>query len=364
MSIEQTLEKLFSPYPVMGITLRNRIIRSATMEGMGAEDGSPSPELMELYENLALGGVGLISTGACLSDRTWIPDARGSLFLDSDNALKTWEKTVRRVHAAGAKLSLQLAPFFQYRGRPVGPSAYREGIHALTPEEIGELARITAEAARRAWKAGFDAVQVHAGHGYPISQFISPFYNKREDAYGGSPENRMRILVEIRKAVADATSPSFPVWIKMNSFDGRPEGLVPEDIDAYGPIIAAAGYGIIEVTGGSPGGSHDSRGPMQKKDWFEGFYLKGAAHVKASTDLPVAAVGGIRQLEMIDGIFSNRTADLISLSRPLIREPGLVNRWMSGDYRPSTCISCNGCSVMMGKRKGLFCVQELPREGR
>ena len=358
MTLEQTIEKLFSPYSVMGLALRNRFIRSATMEGMALDDGSPSPELIDLYKNLAKGGVGLISTGACLSDRTWMPDARGNLFLDSDEALRTWENTVQQVHAHGAKISLQLAPFFYYKGHPVAPSAYREGVHALTPNEIGELAAKTAEAAQRAQKVGFDAVQVHAGHGYPISQFISSFYNKREDTYGGSPEGRMRILVEFRKAIADKTSPDFPVWIKLNSFDGRPEGMVPEDIEPYGPILKDAGYGIIEVTGGSPGGSHSSRGPMKKKDWSEGFYLKGAAIVKASTDLPVSAVGGIRTLEMIDDIFSNHTADLISLSRPLIREPNLVNRWMSGDHSPATCISCDGCSGMMGKRKGLFCVQE------
>ena len=358
MTLEKTMEKLFSPYLVMGITLRNRIIRSATMESMALDDGSPSPELIELYTNLAKGGVGLISTGACMADRTWMPDARGNLFLDSDEALTTWEDTVCQVHAHGAKISLQLAPFFYYKGRPVGPSAYREGIHALTAEEIGELAMKTAEAAQRAQKVGFDAVQVHAGHGYPISQFISPLYNKREDEYGGTPENRMRILVEFRKAIADKTSSDFPAWIKLNSFDGRPDGMVPEDIEPYGPILKEAGYGIIEVTGGSPGGSHSSRGPMKKEDWSEGFYLKGAAIVKASTDVAVSAVGGIRKLEMIDEIFSNNIADLISLSRPLIREPDLVNRWMSGDHRPATCISCNGCSGMMGKRKGLFCVQK------
>ena len=358
MPLEHTLEKLFSPYSVMGISLRNRTIRSATMESMALDDGSPSPDLVGLYKNLAAGGVGLISTGACLADRNWMPDASGNLFLDSDEAMANWEDTVSQVHAQGAKISLQLAPFFYYKGKPVGPSAYREGVHALTPQEIGELALQTAKAAQRAQKVGFDAVQVHAGHGYPISQFISPLYNKREDEYGGSPENRMRILVEFRKAIADKTSPDFPVWIKLNSFDGRPGGMVPEDIEPYGPILKDAGYGIIEVTGGSPGGTHNSRGALKKEDWFEGFYLKGAATVKANTDLPVSAVGGIRTLEMIDDIFSSNTADLISLSRPLIREPDLVNRWMSGDHRPSTCVSCNGCSAVMGKRKGLFCVQE------
>ena len=364
MPLARTLNKLFSPYTVMGITLRNRIIRSATMEGMAAADGAPSPALTRLYADLASGGVGLISTGACLADRTWIPDAEGHLFLDTDDALRTWEAAVRQVHDLGGAISLQLAPFFYYHQRPVGPSAYREGICALTVDEIGQLVETTAQCARRAWKAGFDAVQVHAGHGYPISQFISPFYNRREDAYGGAVENRLCILVEMKQAISRMTSSDFPVWIKLNSFDGRPGGMVPEDIAAYGPILKNAGYGIIEVTGGSPGGSHSSRGPVNEADWVEGFYLEGAAMIKSKTDLPVSAVGGIRRLEMIRDIFSNQMADLISLSRPLIREPYLANRWAAGDLRPALCTSCNGCSTMMNKKRGLYCVMERKRKKR
>jgi len=343
----------------MGLKFRNRFIRSATMEGMASQDnGAPTEALKELYRQLAAGGVGLISTSACLSDRSWVPDPRGHLSLHGDSGLSTWEDTVETVHREGALISVQLGPFFYVNGQPVGPSAYRPGVHALLPEEIEHLVYTFGAAAKRARKIGADAVQVHAGHGYPVSQFLSPFYNRREDEYGGSPSNRARILIEIRRAIADSAGKDFPVWIKMNSFDGVPGGITPEDTDEYGSILSEAGYGAIEVTGGSPGGSHDSRGPLKKEEWFEGYYLKNAARMKKHTDLPVAAVGGIRRLEIINRILADNKADLIALSRPLIREPNLIQRWMAGDLNPAACISCNGCLRVMQQKKGLFCVQE------
>lgn len=358
MSLERTVEKVFSPFSLKELKLKNRFIRSATMEGMASDDGSPSGELIKLYSQLAAGGVALVSTSACHSDRTWVPNPRGHLYLDSDKTLNQYEKMVKEVHRAGAKISLQLGPFFIHKGKPVGPSAYRPGIHELTVGEIAQLVLALAEAAHRAQRIGIDMVQVHAGHGYPISQFISPFYNRRKDQYGGSPENRARILVEIKQAIAEKTGQDFPIWIKLNSFDGQPGGMTPADTDHYGQILSQAEYSIIEVSGGSPGGTHDSRGPLKKEDWFEGFYLQGAARVKANTDLPVSAVGGIRRWEMIDQIISENMADLISLSRPLIREPDLINRWNSGDLNPATCISCNGCTKLLRKGLAIRCVQE------
>ncbi len=353
------MEKAFSKFDFMGLKLRNRFIRSATMEVMASpDDGAPTEALKELYLRLAVGGVGLISTSACLSDRSWVPDPRGQLSLHSDAALPAWEEMIEAVHREGALISVQLGPFFYLNGRPVGPSAYRPGVHALSSGEIEQLVLAFGAAAKRARKVGADAVQVHAGHGYPVSQFLSPLYNQREDEYGGSPSNRARLLVEIRRAMADSAGRDFPVWIKMNSFDGQPGGITPEDADAYGPILSEAGYGAVEVTGGSPRGSHDSRGPLNKEEWFEGYYLKNAARMKKHTDLPVVAVGGIRRPEMVDRILSDEMADLIAMSRPFIREPGLIQRWMSGDLSPAACISCNGCFKVMRQGKGLYCVQE------
>lgn len=352
------LEQLFSPFDLAGIHLRNRVIRSATMEGLANPDGSPSPELKALYEDLAKGGVGLISTSACLSDRTWSPEPRGTLILDAKTDLSAWKETAEAVHEAGARFSVQLGPFFTLDGRRVGPWSDSPKVHALSEAEIGRIVGAYAEAAARAKDIGADAVQSHGGHGYPLAQFLSPLFNQREDAYGGSAAGRARIFVEIRQAVEKTCGPDYPVWIKMNSMDGLDGGLVPEQAKDYAPILEQAGYAAIEVTGGSPTGSHDSRGPHDRKVWKEGFYLEGAALVKAHTRLPVAAVGGLRRPEMIARILAEGRADLISLSRPLIREPGLIRRWQSGDLRPADCISCNGCLKTMAQGRGLFCAQE------
>ncbi|MBU2548671.1 MAG: NADH:flavin oxidoreductase [Proteobacteria bacterium] len=347
----------FQPCEVMGLALRNRFIRSATLEGMAAPDGSPGPELVRLYQDLARGGVGLISSSGCWPRRDWIVRSNRMLILDSANR-DGWREAVEAVHAAGGLISLQMAPVMTLDGRPVSPSSLGPEEHALSVAEIEGIIAVYALMAVLAREVGLDAVQVHGGHGYPIARFLSPCFNRRDDRYGGSTENRIRLFVEIRRAIAEAAGPDYPVWIKMNSLDGVEGGLVPEQAAEYAPFLADAGYGIIEVTGGAAGGTHDSRGPLDKSQWFEGFYLDGASRVKARADVPVSAVGGIRTLDMIDQILTDGTADLISLSRPLIREPALIRRWESGDAAPARCISCNGCLKTMARPEGIFCVQE------
>ena len=354
----QQLRSTFEPVEFMGLNLRNRFIRSATMEGMLSTNGVPGAELKDLYQRIAKGGVGLISTSSCLPDPDWSMGSQRQLMLYAGTDHSAWEEFTQAIHSHGALISLQMSPFMRIRDQWVGPSEYRPGVHALTADEIDLIASLYAGMATLARRVGFDAVQVHAGHGYGLSQFLLPYFNRRHDAYGGSVENRAHILVQIRKAISENVGVDFPVWIKMNSFDGIPGGLISDQAAEYAPLLEEAGYGAIEVTGGAIGGSHDSRGALDKDQWFEGFYLEGAAKVKAATHLPVAAVGGIRKLDMIEKILSEGVADMISLSRPLVREPDLVNRWAKGDKKPARCISCNGCFKMMVEGEGLFCVQD------
>ncbi|MBW2562414.1 MAG: NADH:flavin oxidoreductase, partial [Deltaproteobacteria bacterium] len=251
------------------------------------------------------------------------------------------------------------SPFFFFFGRSVGPFAYRPGVNPLGIDEIEQIVETYAMAASRARKVGADAIQIHAGHGYPLGQFLSPFFNRREDRYGGSSYNRARIFLEIRKAIAERAGTDFPVWIKMNAYDSVPGGMTPEDAEPYGTILGDAGYSAIEVTGGSPEGSYDSRGPLKRDSWFEGYYVDHAARIKATCDLPVVAVGGIRRLKMVEEILSKGGADMISMSRPFICEPDLILRWQSGETKPSHCKSCNGCVELMRKGKGLVCVSAI-----
>jgi len=350
----------FNPCVLGKLILPNRFIRSATLERMAAPDGSPSPELKALYEVLARGGVGLISTGSCTPDRSWIPNFHGRLALDRDQTLPVWEEVFRAIHRAGSLVSVQLSPFFLLDGKPVGPFSSTPEIHALRPDEIERIALSYGKTAARARKAGADAVQVHAGHGHPLGQFLSPWFNRREDGYGGSPLNRARIFFDIRRAIGDSAGEDFPVWIKMNATDGLPGGMGIEEAELYGRLLSEAGYAAIEVTGGTnrPEAICTPSGPVRKEDWFEGYFVEYAARLKSHTSLPVAAVGGIRTLDMAERILKEGKADLIAFCRPLIREPLLIRRWEGGDTRPAACVSCNGCRAMMQKGKGLFCVQE------
>ncbi len=143
----------------------------------------------------------------------------------------------------------------------------------------------------------------------------------------------------------------------MNALEGIPEGISPEDAETYGEILSHCGYGAIEVTGGSLTGTYDSRGPLDKKLWFEGYYVELASRVKTRSAVPVVAVGGLRDLPMIETIFSEEKADLIAMSRPFIHEPDLIRRWQSGDRRPAQCLSCNSCLASVHKGKGLICAQ-------
>ena len=357
--MKRIAEVAFQPLTLMGMNLKNRFIRSATIEAMAEPHGAPGPDLKRLYQDLSSGGVGLISTGACCPDPEWINVSKGQLVLNDKSDLSAWQDMVQRVHAHGTRISLQMAPFVFLGGKFTGPSSYQDGVEMIAKDQIDRLVFLYAHTAKLARDAGIDAVQVHGGHGYGLSQFLSPFFNRRDDAYGGSDENRIRLFAEIRQAIAQTAGADFPVWIKMNAFDGVDGGLTPDLAAPYGGLLAKVGYGAIEVTGGVMSGSHNSRGPVDKNKWAEGYYLEGACKVKAATDLPVCAVGGIRTVEMVDAILSGGIADLISLCRPLIREPGLINRWASGDAAPARCISCNGCFNVMIKGQGLFCVQEV-----
>jgi 2,4-dienoyl-CoA reductase-like NADH-dependent reductase (Old Yellow Enzyme family) len=350
----------FTPYAFAGLKLSNRFIRSATLEGMGAPDGTPLPALRLLYENLARGGVALISTGSCAPDRSWVPNPEGRLSLDREETLPVWEDTFRAIHRGGALVSIQLSPFFLWNGKRIGPFSHMPEIHPLLPAEIEQIVLSYGKAAARARKAGADAVQIHAGHGFPLGQFLSPYFNRREDEYGGSPLNRARIFMEIRRAIGGTAGADFPVWIKMNSLDGISGGMKIEDAEPYGQILSQAGYAAIEVTGGTrmPGGFCTASGPVQQEDWFEGYFLEQASRIKAHTDLPVAAVGGIRRLEMAEQVLSRGMSDLIALSRPFICEANLVNRWQSGDWHPSACNSCNQCRAGVQRGKGLLCVKK------
>ncbi len=351
-----------------GMELRNRFVRSATWEGMCDEQGRPGPKLAECYRQLAKGDVGLIITGYAFVRKDG-KQTRGSLGAHSDDFLGELKELSRAVHGEGGKLCMQLV----HTGgqarvaagtRLLAPSAvkmphYTGSVSEMTEQDIREVAAAFGDAARRARDCEFDAVQIQAAHGYLVNQFLSPNTNRRTDRYGGCMENRLRFLLDVYRAVRQAVGRQYPVMVKLNGSDFLPDGFTIEDAIIAAQALDAEGIDAIEVSGGTPAsGDHT---PVRKKIDArdqEGFHVPLAAQIKNAVRCPVMVVGGIRSFGLAAEIVEQGRADYISLARPLIREPGLVQRWQAGDTTRSQCISCNGCYRPGLREGGIYCIVE------
>ncbi|GAB4370864.1 MAG: NADH:flavin oxidoreductase [Deltaproteobacteria bacterium] len=360
---------LFEPAVLGGISLRNRIVRSATWEGMCDPEGAPTERLIALYEALAEGGVGLILSGYAFV----LPEGRqtpGMMGMHDDALVPPLRELTRRVHAKGGTIAAQLVHAGGQANRrvsglpPVGPSAvslphYEEPPQPLSPEEIQRVVEAFGRAAARAKEAGFDGVQLHGAHGYLIGQFLSPRTNRRENGYGGSLPNRARFAVEVVSAVRNAVGKDYPVWIKQNGDDFLDGGLSIEESVEAARILERAGIDAIEVSGGTPGsGAKSAARTRIDSVEKEGYHRAFAKAIKTAVRVPVGVVGGLRTPSLLEEILRSGDADFVSMARPFIREPGLVRRWMAGDTSRAACISCNGCFLPGIKEGGIYCVVE------
>jgi 2,4-dienoyl-CoA reductase-like NADH-dependent reductase (Old Yellow Enzyme family) len=316
--------------------------------------------------DLAEGGVGLIISGhACVSSEGQAGPWQLGIYKDElVDGLKTM---CEAVHNAGGKIVAQLAHAGHFAakaltGQPPHVVSNFEGLsksprHELTQEDIQKLVKAFANAAGRARAAGFDGVQIHSAHGYLLSQFLSPAYNRREDAYGGAIENRARVHLEITNAIRDVVGQNYPVLIKINSEDCIENGLTVEDSLSAAKILAGAGLDAIELSGGTltSGKLSPSRAAINKEA-KEAYFKEAAAAFKKALDIPLILVGGMRSLNVARQTITGGTADYISMSRPFIREPGLIKRWQSGDTAPARCKSDNLCFGPAMEGKGIMCV--------
>jgi 2,4-dienoyl-CoA reductase-like NADH-dependent reductase (Old Yellow Enzyme family) len=216
-----------------------------------------------------------------------------------------------------------------------------------------------ARAAAQARDAGFDGIQIHAAHGYLLSQFLSPHYNRRTDHYGGDPANRARALLEVLEAVRREVGEDFPIIAKINADDTLADGVRPSDMVETAMLLEKGGIDAVELSGGCKDGRHSAarKGRIDGPD-KEVYYRDAARLYKERIKVPLILVGGIRSLETAEGLVRDGTADYVSMCRPLIREPGLVNRWKSGDRRPSGCLSDNLCYGPIRAGEGIRCVME------
>jgi 2,4-dienoyl-CoA reductase-like NADH-dependent reductase (Old Yellow Enzyme family) len=237
-------------------------------------------------------------------------------------------------------------------------------VESLTEKGIHELAAAFGKAARRAKDVGFDGVQVHAAHGYLMSQFLSPAFNRRTDSYGGAVENRARALIETLQEVRSAVGRDYPVLVKMNNEDYLEGGLTLSDSVRVGAMLQDNGIDAIEVSGGTlaSGPLRPSRGGIKSED-REAYFRTASRAFKEKLDVPILLVGGVRSPRLAEKLLAEGYADYFSLSRPLIREPALVKRWASGDLSKARCLSDNQCFAPGLEGKGVYCVTEQKEQG-
>ena len=363
---------LFEPSSINGLTVPNRFVRSATWEGLAMDDGSATTRLIGMMEELAVGEVGLIISGHAYVNR----DGRGGpgqLGAYSDALIPGLAEMADAVHAAGGRIALQIAhagiraaPGPSGR-EPAGPSTVHvdDGAlgRAMTGDELTSVVRDFAAAALRAKTAGFDAVQIHAAHGFLLSEFLSPFFNKRTDEYGGNTEKLARLVLDVLEAVRKAVGHAFPVLIKLNSQDFLPGGLSVADMVDTAQLLEAAGIEAIELSGGTflSGKFSFSRTERAEPGQPEAYYEAAARAYKNKIEIPLILVGGVRTFETAERLVKDGIADYVALSMPLIREPRLVARWRAGDMGPATCVSDNGCFRPAREGRGIFCTVERDR---
>ncbi len=327
------MKKVFESVNLRSLSLKNRLVRSATWEGIASQDGSVTEEAYDIYSELAKGGVGAIITGftsVALNDYYF----GGMMRLCDDSLIPQYRKLTDVIHKEGCPVITQLALGAYYRelnGRylQVEPDE-------MTSDEIHLVVRQFVDAAIRAKKAGFDGVQIHAAHFFFLSRFISPSVNHRTDEYGGSIENRSRILLEIMDGIRKE-APELHITIKINSSDFARGGLTPDECLEICRILDRAGIDSIEVSGNgtSVGGIRAHKN--------EGYFVPAAAKIAEAVFCPVIVVGGFRSLDTMQAVLDQTKIQLISLSRPLLREPDLPLKWEKDPAVISKCVSCNAC---------------------
>lgn len=328
------MSRLFSPISFAGLTSRNRIVMPpmatayTSTGGSPRDDGLPGDNTIAHYETRARNGVGiLIVEHIYISRRAFAHE--GQLGLIDDSAIPEFRRLADAIRRGGAAPVAQInhvggfglveltgeeprgpsdIPTFECDKRPV----------PLTKEEILQIQQDFAATARRLQQAGFDAVEIHAAHGYLCSMFLSPATNRRQDEYGGSLENRARFVVETVAKIREATSGVFPVFVRMGCTDGVEGGLEYGEAAETGRLLEKAGAAMLDVSGGLCG----SRPRWEKPGWL----VPGAAAVKAKVSIPVMSTGGITQASHAEQVLAEGKADLIGIGRALLRDPEWVTK--------------------------------------
>lgn len=351
------MNTLFSPISIGSMIVKNRFVRSATQDFLGNIDGSISDDEVALYETLAKNDVGIIITA---HSYVMHPLGRASIRQNGiydDCFIAGYRKLADAVHKYGSKLIMQIS----HAGRqtslsltennlPMAPSAVTDNSTGITPREMTEaeiwqLIDDFAAGMARSTTANCDGVQLHIAHGYALSQFISPYTNRRNDDWGGSIENRTRILKEILLRGRKLVGSDYPILVKLNSTDGftGQEYLSLNDVLFTAKLLESLGVCAIEVSGGIKEAKGAMSRPGITRPDQEAYFAEAAQAIKNTVNIPVILVGGLRSLKVMENVLENGTADIIAISRPFIKEPDLIVRLREKQQLQASCISCNAC---------------------
>lgn len=347
------MKQLFEPVTVGRLALKNRFIRSATFEyAFDNTSETFADKILPMYEELAGNSVAAIITGMVGVDEnsraaSLMVKAYGQTFVPE------LKKLTESVHSFGAKLIVQInhcgqkARQIDSGGAPLGPSdtenAQGHSVKGMSLEEISSVVASFAEAAGRCQKAGADAVQIHAAHGYLLSEFLNPYFNKRTDEYGGNIVGRAKIVFEVYDAIRKVVGRDYPIWIKVNAKDMTEPSITSEEFLWLCQELDQLGIDAVEISGGAMITPQSSPSPLIKKEEEEGYFGRESLEIAANIAASVISVCGYRTPNIIEKWLNKGNIEAISLCRPLISEPDLVGRWERGDRRKSRCVSCSKC---------------------
>jgi len=372
------LEHLFSPGKIGNVQIKNRIIRSATWVAKATIDGYVTKDLIKIFKDLAEGGTGLIISGYLAVDALGAATRRMACLYD-DSYISGQKKLVKAVHEnLDVKIAAQIAHtgngafiFGNKNFKPVGPSpminlVLNKPCRELTTEEVRQIIKKFVDTGKRAYDCGYDAVQIHGAHGYLLSDFVSPFTNKRTDEFGGNFEKRTKILVDIYNQLRDEVDKNFPILIKLNTMDYLQGGLRLDEAKNIAKILIETGYDAIEPSSGRYNLKFSSRktypSVMDKSEKNENYFLQNVKRLKPiMRGRPIILQGGIRNPVVIEEFIKDNTTDFIALSRPLLYEPDLPMRWKNGDLSPPLCTSCNAC-LAVAATDTAYCVVKKKSE--
>ena len=385
--------KVLSPGKIGGLELRNRIIRSGCFEGM-CPGGYPSDQLLEHHREVAAGGTAMTTVAYC--SVSFDGRAFGHEIWMREEIVPDLKKITDAVHREGAAVNIQLGHcgYFSNKNvigrRPIGASrkfcTFRYAFaHEMTEEEINRVKEDFGKAAQLTIQAGFDAVEIHSGHGYLLSQFLSPYTNMRKDRYGGSLENRLRFPASVVKHVRETVGPDFPILIKMNVSDGFKGGLELDEAIEVAKRYEAEGASALVPSGGFTAKTpfYMMRGRIPLKEWVQGpksvfekvglrlfgsilvqtypfeemFFLNEARKIKDAVSIPCVLIGGICSSDNMEKAMQEGF-EFVEIGRALIREPDLVRRMERGDWQVSQCDHCNRCVAEM-ENGGVWCVSKI-----